>query len=110
MCLGTMTNRWGHAGQLISSLVQPFDERFGRVMDRIQRVEGWIQKDAMVLHAMQSASMAHHQLDSLLQRRHMDDTLRGIPEGVVPDLLLKIKDTLFQGFESQADYHESLAA
>ncbi|KAK0752806.1 hypothetical protein B0T18DRAFT_356562 [Schizothecium vesticola] len=96
--------------QLFSSLVQPFEDKFGRVMDRIQRVEGWIQKDAMVLHAMQSASMAHHQLDSLLQRRHMEATLRGTPEGFVPDLLLKIKDTLFQGFESQADHHESLAA
>lgn len=95
--------------QLLSSLVQPFDEKFGRVMDRIQRVEGWIQKDAMVLHAMQSASMAHHQIDSFLHRRHMEDTLRGIPEGHIPDILLRIKDTLFEGFESQAEYHESLA-
>ncbi|KAK0649714.1 hypothetical protein B0T16DRAFT_457101 [Cercophora newfieldiana] len=95
--------------KLFTSLVQPFDEKFGRVMDRIQRVEGWIQKDAAVLHAMQSASIAHHQIDSLLQRRHMEDTLRGIPQGHVPDILLKIKDTLFEGFESQADYHESLA-
>jgi hypothetical protein len=79
-------------------------------MDRIHRVEGWIQKDAMVLHAMQSASMAHHQLDSLLQRRHMEAALRGIPDGHVPDILLKIKDTLFRGFESQAVYHESLEA
>ncbi|KAK1749656.1 hypothetical protein QBC47DRAFT_131331 [Echria macrotheca] len=95
--------------QLLSSLVQPFDEKFGRVMDRIQRVEGWIQKDAMVLHAMQSASMFHHQTDSLLQRRHMEDALNSIPAGYVPDILLKIKDTLFEGFESQAHYHESLA-
>lgn len=33
-----------------------------------------------------------------------------IPDGTVPDFLLQIKQTLFQGFEHQATYHDSLAA
>jgi len=113
---------------MFSSLVRPFDEKFGRVIERINRVESWIHKDALVLQAMQTSSIAHHQMDSFLHRQHFETTLRGkqpprccpwylwltvdlgIPEGHVPDIFLKIKDTLFRGFEHQAAYHESLAA
>jgi len=63
--------------QVFSSLIRPFDEKFGRAIDRIQRVEGWIQKDALVLQAMQTASIAHHQFDSLLQRQHVEVALAG---------------------------------
>lgn len=97
-----------HPGQLFSSLIQPFEAKFARVIDRIQRVESWIQKDAMVLHAMQSASIAHHQLDALLHRHHLETALSTAPPDL--DLLLQIKATLFLGFESQADHHSSLAA
>ncbi|KAK5664363.1 hypothetical protein OQA88_586 [Cercophora sp. LCS_1] len=96
--------------QMFSSLVRPFDEKFGRVIDRIQRVGNWIRDDVMVLHAMQTHSIAQHQFDSFLQRQQMEATLNNIPRGHVPDIFLKIKDTLFQGFEHQASYHESLAA
>ncbi|KAL2127206.1 hypothetical protein VTI74DRAFT_11107 [Chaetomium olivicolor] len=99
--------------KVLSSFVRPFDEKFGRAMERIHRLESCIEKDAILLHAMQTASIAQHQLDSFLNRHHFTTTLNNLPTGTdqpVPDIFLQIKQTLFRGFADQATYHESLAA
>jgi hypothetical protein len=108
--------------KLLSSFVRPFDEKFGRAMDRIHRLETCIEKDAMLLHAMSTASMAQHQLDTYLHRTHLTATLDNhaqphplqpqpsIPIPPLPDIFQQIKATLFQNFLDQASYHDSLAA
>lgn len=68
------------AGKLFSSLIRPFDEKYGRVVERIRRLENSIQKDASLLHALQTASMAHHQMDTFLQRKQVEAALHGRPK------------------------------
>lgn len=63
------------AGQKVSSMIRPFEEKFGRAMDRIQRLENMIQKDALLLLALQRSSLVRHEVDSLLQRQHVETTL-----------------------------------
>ena len=48
-------------------------------MVRIHRLESCIEKDALLLHAMETMSMARHQIDSALQRQHVEATLNGKP-------------------------------
>lgn len=107
--------------KMLSSLVRPFDEKFGRAMERIHRLESCIEKDAILLHALQTASMAQQQLDTYLHQTHLAATLTAAtphnnPLGPqpttqqIPDIFVQIKQTLFVGFPSQASYHESLAA
>ncbi|GAB1316580.1 hypothetical protein MFIFM68171_06790 [Madurella fahalii] len=115
-------NRQSTFRKLLSSLVRPFDEKFGRAMERIHRLETCIEKDAILLHAMQTASIAQHQLDAFLHRNHLQSTLNdAMPptdplqpgaqrQQQIPDIFVKIKQTLFLGFQDQASYHESLAA
>ena len=105
----------------ISPFILPFEEKFGRAMARINVLESCISKDAILLHAMQTASMAEHQLDSYLHRTHLAATLTAAtpqpnplgppaPSSAFPDIFLEIKKTLFLGLEDQAAYHEALAA
>ncbi|EAQ93803.1 predicted protein [Chaetomium globosum CBS 148.51] len=68
-------NRKSPLRKLVSSFVRPFDEKFGRAMDRIHRLETCIEKDAGLLHALQSASIAQHQLDAYLHGTHVKTTL-----------------------------------
>lgn len=110
--------------KLVSSFVRPFDEKFGRAMDRIHRLETCIEKDAGLLHALQSASMAQHQVNAYLQSTQVTATLNStipphplaLPPGTTttqpppPDIFTAIKATLFRDFLSQASYHDSLAA
>jgi hypothetical protein len=117
-------NRKSPLRKLVSSFVRPFDEKFGRAMDRIHRLETCIEKDAHLLHALQSASMAQHQIDAYLHGAHVTATLNStiplhplaIPPGGAttpqpqPDIFTAIKATLFRDFLSQASYHDSLAA
>jgi hypothetical protein len=117
-------NRKSPLRKLVSSFVRPFDEKFGRAMDRIHRLETCIEKDAHLLHALQSASMAQHQIDAYLHGTHVTATLNSaiplhplaIPPGGAataqpqPDIFTAIKATLFRDFLSQASYHDSLAA
>ncbi|KAK3299813.1 uncharacterized protein B0H64DRAFT_379214 [Chaetomium fimeti] len=115
-------NRKSPLRKLVSSFIRPFDEKFGRAMDRIHRLETCIEKDAGLLHALQNASMAQHQLDAYLHGAHLTATLNAhavphpletnttTPRPPLPDIFHQIKATLFQNFRSQASYHESLAA
>lgn len=121
-------NRQSAFRKLLSSFVRPFEEKYGRAMERIHRLETCIEKDASLLHAMQTASIAQHQLDSFLHRHHLQSTLNSaMPQSdplqpvaqrqrqqqqqqQIPDIFLQIKQTLFVGFQDQASYHESLAA
>jgi hypothetical protein len=64
---------------VLSSFIRPFDEKFGHAMGRIHRLESCIEKDALLLHAMETMSMAQHQIDSALQRQHVEATLNGKP-------------------------------
>ncbi|KAK4143964.1 uncharacterized protein C8A04DRAFT_37002 [Dichotomopilus funicola] len=108
--------------KLFSSLIRPFDEKFGRAMDRIHRLETCIEKDASLLHALQAPAAAHHQLETHLHRTHFVNTLNttftqphplqhdGLPHPPLPDVFNQIKSTLFRNFRDQASYHESLAA
>lgn len=115
-------NRKSSLRGLLSSLVRPFEEKFGRAMERIHRLETCIEKDAILLHALQTASMAQHQVDSFLHHTHLKTTLDNITPQIdpfshqqqqqppIPDIFLEIKQTLFSNFQDQASYHESLAA
>ncbi|KAK4239290.1 hypothetical protein C8A03DRAFT_14313 [Achaetomium macrosporum] len=113
--------------KVLSSFVRPFEEKFGRAMDRISRLERCIEKDAIALHALQTRSMAEHQMvDAALHRHHVQTTLNSLPlpphplqprspsspspSYIFPDLFHQIKHLLFHNFPSQATYHESLAA
>lgn len=58
-------------------MIRPFEEKFGRAMDRIQRLENTIQKDALLLLALQRSSLVRHEVDSLLQREHFETSLSG---------------------------------
>ncbi|KFA55886.1 hypothetical protein S40293_06936 [Stachybotrys chartarum IBT 40293] len=94
-----------------SSVSRPFEPRFGSLRDRIRFLANAIQKDAVILHALQSASMAQHQVDSFLHGAQFTSILKsGLSNAVVPELLSRIKMTLFQGFAHEAKYHEDLAA
>ncbi|KAJ4287871.1 hypothetical protein N0V88_007489 [Collariella sp. IMI 366227] len=72
-------NQKSSVRRALSSFIRPFDEKFGRAMDRIHRLETCIEKDAILLHAMQTASIAQHQLDSFLSRQHFTTTLDSFP-------------------------------
>lgn len=97
---------------MLSSFIRPFDEKFGHAMARIHRLESCIEKDAILLHTLQTASMTHHHVDSYLQRHHVESTLTSFPSAQLPHLplLQRIKSTLFHPFPEQSTYHESLAA
>ncbi|KAB5550774.1 hypothetical protein GE09DRAFT_1203999 [Coniochaeta sp. 2T2.1] len=98
--------------QKMSSMIRPFEEKFGRATDRIRRLENTIQKDALLLLALQRSSLVRHEVDSLLQRQHVETTL-GCISSPSPHQHPRIQPkltTLFQGFEYQATYHDSLAA
>jgi len=62
-------------GQKMSSMIRPFEEKFGRAMHRIQHLENTIQKDALLMLALQRSSLVHHEVDSALQRHHVEATL-----------------------------------
>ncbi|AEO59552.1 hypothetical protein MYCTH_2307943 [Thermothelomyces thermophilus ATCC 42464] len=117
---------------LLSAFVRPFDEKFGRAVDRIRRLETCIEKDALLLHALRTTSMAQHHLGAYLQRAHLTTALDAhaqphpleepapssssssssvpAPAPPVPALLEEVKRALFRGLRDQATYHESLAA
>ncbi|KAL2186691.1 hypothetical protein L209DRAFT_780604 [Thermothelomyces heterothallicus CBS 203.75] len=112
---------------LLSAFVRPFDEKFGRAVDRIRRLETCIEKDALLLHALRTTAMAQHQLGAYLQRAHLTSALdahaqphpleepassssSSAPAPPVPALLEEVKRALFRGLRDQATYHESLAA
>lgn len=65
--------------KLFSSMVRPFDEKYGRLVARIKRLENDIQRDGFLLQALQTASIAHHHVDSFLQRYHLQDALNSKP-------------------------------
>jgi hypothetical protein len=115
--------------KVLSSFVRPFEEKFGRAMDRISRLERCIEKDASTLHALETRSMAGRQmLGAVLHHHHVQTTLSSLPlppdplhprstnspssppSYIFPDLFHQIKNLLFQNFPSQASYHEALAA
>ncbi|KAK4154701.1 hypothetical protein C8A00DRAFT_42577 [Chaetomidium leptoderma] len=108
--------------KFLSGSIRPFDDKFGRAMERIHRLESCIEKDASLLHAMQTATIAQHQLDAFLHRTHLQTTLTtttppqpnplqpSLTKEQVPAIFLAIKQALFRGFPDQATYHESLAA
>ncbi|KAK3901236.1 hypothetical protein C8A05DRAFT_16554 [Staphylotrichum tortipilum] len=110
--------------KLLSSLVRPFDEKFGRAMERIRRLESCIEKDALLLHALstaRAASLAAHPMDTYLHQTHLATTLTaatpqanplGPPSPLpLPTLLAQIKATLFTSLPTPlTTYHDSLAA
>jgi hypothetical protein len=59
-------------------MIRPFEEKFGRAMDRIQRLENTIQKDVLLLLALQRSSLVRHEVDTMLQRQHVETTLGGM--------------------------------
>lgn len=56
-------------------MIRPFEDKFGHAIERIQRLEDIIQKDALLMMALQKSSLARHEVDSLLQRRHVEGVL-----------------------------------
>ncbi|KAH6853203.1 hypothetical protein B0I37DRAFT_387821 [Chaetomium sp. MPI-CAGE-AT-0009] len=100
-------NRKSSLRKLVSSFVRPFDEKFGRAMDRIHRLETCIEKDAGLLHALQNASMAQHQLDAYLHGTHLTTTLNAH----APPALLRLPTTgtrLSQGLCDAPDHQHAL--
>ncbi|KAJ9155277.1 NACHT domain protein [Pleurostoma richardsiae] len=98
--------------KFLGSLSKPFDIQYGRLVDRIRRLQQCIEDDAragaLVLQVVQTKSLHRHRIDLSLRRDYYEAALRDIHEGQITPLFTEIKKTLFHGFEIQASYHEQL--
>ncbi|KAK4244256.1 hypothetical protein C7999DRAFT_17471 [Corynascus novoguineensis] len=105
----------------VSSSLRPFEEKFGRSIERIKLLRECINEEAMLLHIEKTDNIAKLLLNMYLERVHMTTTLdahaqldplasTSAAHPPVPAILDGIKETLFRGLRDQATYHESLAA
>ncbi|KAL1838126.1 hypothetical protein VTJ49DRAFT_3005 [Mycothermus thermophilus] len=76
---GTLLEDRGRVSAFIDILhhyhVRPFEEKFGRAMDRIRYLQECIEKDVRLLHCLETASIVQHQIDAYLHRSHVQAAL-----------------------------------
>jgi hypothetical protein len=65
----------GTMRKFFSSIIRPFEEKYGRLVARIRRIEEEIREDGFLLQCLQVASLAHQRVDTHLQGFAFHDAL-----------------------------------
>jgi hypothetical protein len=68
------------AGKYIAAITKPFDVQFGRLIERVRRLQSCIEDDAragaLVMQLVQTKSLVRHKTDSYLRRNRKFFKLR----------------------------------
>lgn len=65
----------GAIRKFLSSMIRPFEEKYGRLVNRIKQIEDDVHREGFLLQAWQIASMSNQRVDSHLQGFAFHDSL-----------------------------------